>query len=71
VRQPKAEGMELQAPIPTMREEVAEFAACIRTGKKPDIDGVQALRNLAVVLAAVHSEKTGIPVLVDDLLAQG
>lgn len=68
VRQPKAEGMELQAPIPTMREEVAEFAACIRTGKKPDIDGIQALRNLAVVLAAVHSEKTGKPVPVDDML---
>jgi predicted dehydrogenase len=71
MRQPKAEGIELQAPIPTMREEVAEFAACIRTGKKPDIDGAQALRNLAVVLAAVQSEKTGQPVLVDDLLTKG
>jgi predicted dehydrogenase len=71
VRQPEAKGIELKAPIPTMREEVAEFALCIRTGKKPDIDGVQALRNLAVVLAAVRSGKTGSPVLVDDLLGGG
>jgi predicted dehydrogenase len=68
VRQPASKGMVLKAPIPTMREEVAEFALCIRTGKKPDIDGVQALRNLAVVLAAVHSGKTDNPVWVDDVL---
>ena len=71
VRKPQSKGIELKAPIPTMREEVAEFALCIRTGKKPEIDGVQALRNLAVVLAAVHSGETGEPVLVDDLLSSG
>jgi predicted dehydrogenase len=68
VRHLKSEGVVLRAPIPTMREEVAEFASCIRTGKKPDIDGVQALRNLAVVLAAVNSGEMGKAVLVDDLL---
>jgi predicted dehydrogenase len=68
VRETRAMGMELEAPIPTMREEVAEFAECIRTGKKPDIDGVQALRNLAVVLVAIQSSETGKPVSLDDLL---
>jgi predicted dehydrogenase len=67
-RETRAMGMELEAPIPTMREEVAEFAECVRTGKKPDIDGVQALRNLAVVLAAVQSGETGKPVWVDEML---
>lgn len=69
VRRPVAPGMSLQWPILTMKEEVAEFAECIRTGKAPEIDGVQALRNLAVVLAAVRSNETGRSVEVDDLLA--
>lgn len=69
VRQTVAPGMSLQWPILTMKEEVAEFAECIRTGKAPEIDGVQALRNLAVVLAAVRSNETGRSVEVDDLLA--
>jgi predicted dehydrogenase len=71
VREQRATGTELKAPIPTMREEVAEFAECIRTGKKPDVDGVQALRNLVVVLAAIQSGETDNPVSVDDLLLRG
>ncbi len=69
VRRVVAEGISLQWPILTMQEEVAEFAECIRTGKAPEIDGAQALRNLAVVLAAVRSNETGRAVEVDDLLA--
>ena len=68
VRRQVANGMSLQWPILTMQEEVAEFATCIRTGKAPEIDGAQALRNLAVVLAAVRSHETGRPVMVDELL---
>lgn len=69
VREKKAPGIDLRkAPIPTMIEEVAEFAECVRTGKPPDIDGEQGLRNLAVVLAAVRSAETGQAVAVDDLL---
>ncbi len=55
-------------PIPAMRLEVAEFAECIRTGKAPDIDGRFALRNLAVVLAAVRSAETGAAVAVEDVM---
>ena len=69
VRCPKSRGADLrEAPIPAMKEEIAEFAECIRTGKKPDIGGEQALRNLAVVLAAIQSGKTGKPTSVDELL---
>jgi predicted dehydrogenase len=66
-RRQEAPGMQLTAPIATMREEIAEFAECIRTGKPPEIDGWQALRNLAVVLAAVESNRTGQAVVVDNL----
>ena len=69
VRHSAAPGIDLtQTPIPTMREEVAEFVACVRTGRSPEIGGHAGLRNLAVVLAAVESNQTGHPVLVDDLL---
>jgi len=68
VRRQEAPGIPLLPPIPTMVEEVAEFAACIRTGRAPEIDGETGLRNLAVVLAAVRSEATGQAVRVDDIL---
>jgi len=58
-------------PIPTMRAEIAEFAECIRTGKAPDISGQFALRNLAVVLAAVRSAESGAAVTVEDVLLPG
>jgi predicted dehydrogenase len=67
-RRQEAPGIPLQPPIPTMREEVCEFAECLRTGKPPEIDGWQALRNLAVVLAAVRSQQTGLAVAVEDVL---
>lgn len=57
-------------PIPTLQEEIDEFARCIRTGKAPEIDGVQGLQALAVVLAAVESHRTGLPVYVKDLIGQ-
>ncbi len=71
VREQEAPGIDLTGvPIPTMREEVAEFAECIRKGKEPDIDGEQGLRNLAVVLATVESGETGKAVAVDELLTR-
>ncbi len=59
-RELRSAGLDFRRPpIPTMRAEVAEFVECIRTGKAPDIGGRFALRNLAVVLAAVRSAETG------------
>lgn len=42
-----------------IREELDEFAACIRNGAKPETDGWWAARNLAVVMAAVKSAREG------------
>jgi predicted dehydrogenase len=40
-------------------EEIDEFANCIRTGKKPETDGQQALKALALIRAAIDSARTG------------
>jgi predicted dehydrogenase len=69
VRESRAPGMDMRAPIGTLREELAEFVECIRTGKPPEIDGKAGLRNLAVVLAAVESGRTGKAVRVEGILA--
>ena len=58
------------APMPTIVEEIGEFARCIRTKEKPEIGGDFALQNLAVVLAAVESAKSGGPVEVASLLSK-
>ena len=71
VREQAAPGMSLVWPIATMREEVAEFGECIRTGKTPDISAKEALRNLAVVLAAVEANATQRPVEVASILESG
>ena len=41
----------------TIREELEEFAHCIRTGTKPETDGWWAARNLAVVKAGIKSAR--------------
>jgi len=43
----------------TIREELDEFAACIRKGGKPETDGWWASRNLAVVMAGIQSAREG------------
>ncbi len=58
------------APMPTIVEEIAEFARCIRTGESPEISGEAALGNLAVVLAAVESDRSGKPVEIASLLKE-
>jgi len=57
-------------PVPTLQEQLAEFVHCMRTGERPEVDGTQALRATAVVLAAVESAKTGGPVVVEEMLAR-
>jgi predicted dehydrogenase len=41
------------------REEIDEFARCIRTGDRPETDGPVALAALAFIRAAIESAKTG------------
>ena len=57
-------------PMPAIVEEIAEFVRCIRTGESPEIGGQAALQNLAVVLAAVESDKLARPVEIASLLKE-
>ena len=68
VRKTVAPPAKVSAPMPAVVEEMKEFAHCIRTGQIPEIGGETALHNLAVVLAAVESDKTGQPMDVSSLL---
>jgi predicted dehydrogenase len=43
----------------TIREELEEFAACIRHGGRPETDGWWGMRNLAVVMAGIASAREG------------
>ena len=54
----------------SLQDEIAEFAACIRDGRRPEVDGSAGARNLAVVLAAVESHRSGETVLLRDLCAE-
>ncbi len=55
-------------PMPTIVEEIGEFTRCVRTEEEPEIGGDVALRNLAVVLAAVESARLEKPMEVASLL---
>lgn len=55
----------------TIREELEEFAHCVRTGAKPETDGYWAARNLAVIKAGVRSAREGRAVDVAEILASG
>jgi len=70
VREDVAPAANVTAPMPAIVEEIAEFVRCIRTGESPEIGGEAALRNLAVVLAAVESDKSGKPVEIASLLKE-
>jgi len=53
----------------TIREELEEFAHCIRTGTTPETDGWWAARNLAVIKAGVKSAREGRVVAIEEILA--
>ena len=55
----------------TIREEVDEFAACVRNKTKPETDGYWAARNLAVIKAGVRSAKEGRGIEVAEILKSG
>jgi predicted dehydrogenase len=52
----------------TIREELEEFARCVRTGSRPETDGVWATRNLAVIMAGVTSAREGRAVEVAEVM---
>jgi predicted dehydrogenase len=55
----------------TIREELEEFAGCVRGGGKPETDGWWAARNLAVIKAGVKSAREGRTVDVAEIMASG
>jgi len=55
----------------TIREELEEFAHCVRTGDKPETDGFWASRNLAVIKAGAKSAREGRAVDVAEIIASG
>jgi predicted dehydrogenase len=60
-------------PVPvdandTIREELEEFVACVRSGEKPETDGWWASRNLAVIRAGIQSAREGRVVDVDAII---
>ncbi|HEY7550547.1 MAG TPA: Gfo/Idh/MocA family oxidoreductase [Hyphomicrobiaceae bacterium] len=55
----------------TIREELGEFARCVRTGARPETDGYWAVRNLAVIKAGLKSAREGRAVEVAEVLASG
>jgi predicted dehydrogenase len=57
------------AATDTIREELDEFVACVRSGGKPETDGWWASRNLAVVMAGIESAREGRAVDVGPLAA--
>jgi predicted dehydrogenase len=46
---------------------LAEFRDCLEGGREPKMTGEDGLKDLAVVLAAYRSARTGQPVPLDDL----
>ena len=70
VREDVAPPANVTPPMPTIVEEIGEFARCIRTGDSPEIGGEVALHNLAVVLAAVESGRSGRPVEIASVLKE-
>jgi predicted dehydrogenase len=52
----------------TLREELDEFAQCVRTGAKPETDGLWATRNLAVIKAGVRSAREGRMISVGEVM---
>jgi predicted dehydrogenase len=55
----------------TIREELEEFVACVRSGGKPETDGWWASRNLAVIRAGIQSAREGRAIDVDAVIAGG
>lgn len=60
-------------PIPLsqgdmFREELEEFAECIRSKKQPEVGGREATAALAVVYAAIRSAETGRTVAIREVM---
>lgn len=57
-------------PGEILKEELEEFADCIRTGSMSETGGEEGLRALAVILGAIRSAESGSTVKIDEILAE-
>ena len=55
-------------PNDPVREQVAEFAACVRSGQAPEVRGEDGLLAMAVVLAALRSQQEKRQVTLQEIL---
>jgi predicted dehydrogenase len=55
----------------TIREELEEFARCVRSGGSPETDGFWGTRNLAVIKAGVKSARENRGVEVAEIMTSG
>jgi len=63
------EAIGLEAAHPQI-EELEEFADCARTGARAEVDGIAALKALAVVRAALKSSEERRPVRIAELVCR-
>lgn len=54
-------------PVDTLCEQLTDFAASIRQQRRPEVDGLTALRNVAVLEAAIESNRRGEPVTIREM----
>jgi predicted dehydrogenase len=58
-------------PVDTLGEQLSDFAASIRHVRPPEVDGLTGLRNVAVLEAAIESNRRGQPVAVREMYERG
>ncbi len=56
--------------LDTVRDELAEFATCVRTGKAPEVGGPEALEVVAVLEGIIESSRDGCVVDLDQVRAR-
>jgi predicted dehydrogenase len=61
--EPKASPVPLQS-VDWIAEQLAEFARCVREGRRPEVGGEEGTSNVAVLEAIIESTRTGQAVLV-------
>jgi predicted dehydrogenase len=71
----KKAGTNEREPIPlqpadTQVEQLEEFAACAQNGGKPEVDGIAAVKALAIVLAALKSDAEKRPVRTAEVIGR-
>jgi len=57
-------------PVDTLVEELEEFAAAVRGGAEPEVNGDRAIASLAVIRAGIRASREGRRVEVAEVLAR-